>query len=253
MSKTDRAFRRGWIPQFSLCHPSARPEEALRTRDKWIKAASGLIEVEHVLCLDFGTSSITQKDVSPGRLVWNYGKQCSVDATNQACACAVGRVLVVISDDFEPCPNWDTELKKIGPLWSDKECVVRVRTGGTRDGDLFTIQILNRKRYEHLGYLFHPAYVSMYADDEFTMHAVQDGVVVEALHLLFPHRHWTTGERPMDAVYQRQNSRHRYEYGKLVLDERKTAKFPQSLAVPYMIHMPGYQAPKPWMELRPTL
>jgi hypothetical protein len=150
-------FRRGWIPDFSIVYPSARPHEVRSTMDKWIAAMSKVGIAEMVVCCDFGTTRLTSKDVAPARLVWNYGRQCSVDATNHAAACSVGRVLVVISDDIFPCQNWDQELKKIGALWSDRECVVRVRTGGTADQrGLMAVQILNRKRYERLGYLFHP-------------------------------------------------------------------------------------------------
>jgi hypothetical protein len=184
---------------------------------------------EMVTCFDFGTCDVTPKEAAPARVVWNYGRRCSVDATNHAAACSVGRVLVVISDDIYPCNGWDQELKKIGHLWSDKECVVRVRTGGTADQrGLMAVQILNRRRYERLGYLFHPSYISMYADDDYSLHAERDGVVVNAPHILMRHEHWTTGERPMDEVYRRQNAPERYKQGEENLKRRIAAGFPIS-------------------------
>lgn len=187
---------------------------------------------EYVCCADLG-APITQKEAYPARLVWNLHRQCSVDATNHAVACSIGRVIVVISDDILPAENWDQELKKIGHLWSDKECVVRVRTGGTADArGLMAVQILNRRRYERIGYLFHPSYISMFSDNEYTMHAERDGVVVDAPHILMRHEHWSTGERPMDEVYLRQNAPDRYKHGAALLAYRANRGFPRETVMP---------------------
>lgn len=230
----DRAFRRSWTPKFSIVHPSARPHEWKATRDRWMRAMSKIGEAEYVICFDFGTCDITPKEAAPARLVWNTGRQCSTDATNHAAQCAVGRCLVVISDDVLPCENWDVELGKIGALWGDKECVIRVRTAGTADArGLLAVQILNRRRYERLGYLFHPSYVSMFGDDEFSLHAERDGVIVDAPHILMRHLHWTTGEREMDEVYFRQNHRERYHYGRRLLDWRMANGFPRETSAEF--------------------
>jgi hypothetical protein len=101
-----------------------------------------------------------------------------------------------------------------------------VKTGGTADErGLLTVQILNRARFDRIGYLFHPSYVSMYADDEFTKHAERDGVIVDS-DIMFRHEHWTTGERQKDRVYDDQNKPERYRFGKAVLDWRQQNGFP---------------------------
>lgn len=228
-------MNRNWIPDFSLCHPSARPTEWAHTRDLWIKAASPDASFEYVVCFDHGSCAITPKEAEPARLVWNYGTACSVNATNTAAQCAVGKVLVVISDDIYPCPQWDLALKSLAALWGDTPSVVRVKTGGTGDErGLLTVQILNRERYEKLGYLFHPAYVSMFSDDEFTIHAERDGVIVNAPDILFRHEHWSTGERPMDAVYERQNAPRRYKFGEALLRWRQENGFPALVPQPFL-------------------
>jgi len=217
--------QRYWTPCYSVIHPSARPEMWEDTRDKWIKAASNQANFEYVACFDFGRHQVDLERAKPARVVWNYGLHCSVDATNHAAACAVGKVLVVISDDIYPCENWDRELKKVKQLWGSEECVVRVKTGGTMDKHgLLTVQILNRKRYEKLGYLFHPSYLSMYADNEFTAHAEQDGVVVNT-DIVMPHHHWSNGMRQMDPVYEAQNERSRYEWGEQIFGYRSQYEF----------------------------
>lgn len=232
-------MNRNWIPEFSLVHPTARPSEWKKTRDLWIEAARNPDGIEHVVCMDWGSGAITPKDTEPSRLVWNYGKHCSVDATNVAAQCAVGKVLVVISDDTYPCPYWDANLRNVPGLFSDKPCVVRVRTGGTGDDrGLLTIQILNRIRYEKVGYLFHPAFASMFSDDEFSIRAAQDGVLVDAPDILMPHEHWTTGERPKDSVYERQNAPARYKYGAALLRWRQDNGWP-NMVPPQFIEARG--------------
>lgn len=229
-------MNRDWIPEFSLVHPTARPAEWKKTRDLWIEAAWDPDGIEHVVCIDWGYGAITPKDAEPSRLVWNYGKRCSVDATNVAAQCAVGKVLVVISDDIYPCEHWDLRLKEIPQLCGDEPCVVRVRTGGTGDDrGLLTVQILNRVRYEQIGYLFHPGFVSMHSDDEFSIRAAQDGVLVDAPDILFRHEHWSTGERPMDPVYERQNAPKRYQYGAALLKWRQENGFPVNIPEPFLV------------------
>jgi len=222
-------LHRRWIPDFSLVHPSARPKEWAATRDRWIKAASPIADFEYVVCFDAGTD-VTPEQAAPARLVWNHWTKCSVDATNVAAQCAIGKVLVVISDDIYPCDDWDQQLKNIPQLWSGEPCVVRVSTGcATDEGGLLTVQILNRERYEQVGYLFHPSYVSMWADDDFTQHAEMDGVVVEAKHILFSRGRGPISERRTDQVYRRQNDPARYDYGAAVLAYRKQTEFPRMM------------------------
>jgi hypothetical protein len=72
----------------------------------------------------------------------------------------------------------------------------------------------------------------MYADDEYSIHAEQDGVVVNAPQILMRHEHWTTGERPKDEVYRRQNAPERYAFGAALLDHRAALGFPRESSYP---------------------
>lgn len=196
---------------------------------KWLKAASRQASLEYVICFDYGRHDIDPRDYEPARIVWNYNLPCSVDATNHACQAAVGQVLVVVSDDIMPCECWDRKLSEIPQLWGQDPCCVRVSTGGTADARrLMAVQILNRVRYEQIGYLFCPAYLSMFADDEYSVRADQDKVVVDAEHIRFPHYHWChEGElnRPTDPVYQSQNAPERYAWGEALIRYRMATQF----------------------------
>lgn len=215
------------IPRFSLVHPTARPDRWARVRDEWLNAASGQETIEYVVCFDWGHVEIDPIQARPARVVWNHGVRCSVDATNCAAAAASGKVLVVISDDIRPAHHWDKALRKVPQLWNGQECVVRVKTGGSADArGLMAVQILNRERYDRIGYLFYPGYVSMYADDEYSRQAAEDGVVVDT-DILMPHDHPSHGAAPMDEVYARQNAPERYRWGAELFKARSAAGWPR--------------------------
>ncbi len=106
-----------------------------------------------------------------------------------------------------------------------------------RTDSLLCMAILTRARYEQqrygfwpggesagvLGkyqqteaYLFSPEYFGVYSDNEFTVRAYDDGVVVQAKHILFDHQHPCYTGKPVeqwDETHRRQNTAERYAEG----------------------------------------
>ncbi len=65
-------------------------------------------------------------------------------------------------------------------------------------------------------YLFSPEYFGVFSDNEFTHRAYDDGVVVQAQHIVFAHNHPFFEGKPIekwDATHQRQNAPERYREG----------------------------------------
>jgi hypothetical protein len=210
---------------FSLCHTSARPAEWRAARDLWLSRAAHRGRVEHLICLDVG-SPLGEGPVEPSRLVWNDFRHDCVTGWNAAAGRSTGDVLIAMADDFEPPEGWDDELEAvIGD--PSREVVVDVATGVrmTDNAELLALSIETRARYRRLGYLFYPMYRSMFCDDDFTEHAVADGVVVKARHLLFQHHHPVSGEVAWDEVYLKQNSPDRYAGGQSILLHRRQTGF----------------------------
>jgi precorrin-6B methylase 2 len=86
--------------------------------------------------------------------------------------------------------------------------------------------------------VFYPAYESMCADNDFCEWARQDGVVINARHLMFPHRHPLYDDqggwrRPKDVdwdkAYQAQNRPEAYELGKTVWAWRRMVRFGKAI------------------------
>ena len=128
-----------------------------------------------------------------------------VAAWNLAAVHSRGRLLVQLSDDWEPVVGWDESfLAKLSDLDAPK--VLRV-SDGIRWDDLLWMAICTRARYEEQGFFLAPVYFGLYSNDEFSFRAYQDGVVVDARDLVFRHVHGDHDKTvALDGTCQRQNA-----------------------------------------------
>jgi hypothetical protein len=246
-------------PLFSILHTSARPDKWRAVYDDWMSKAVHPEDVEYVLCIDprWGFS-VNPYDYVPGGgldnllVTQNTGRRCYVDGVNIAARASSGRILIVNADDQFPCDNWDVRICDVvrsecggwaqeflsGVEGIDAKFVIEVSTGTPSEHDrgILVMPILSRQRYEDQGSeVFYHEYESMFADNDFCEHARRDGVVIDARHLMFPHRHaafdaygWVTPEMRLDSwdeAYEVHNRPEAYHLGGPVLDRRRAAKF----------------------------
>jgi hypothetical protein len=209
---------------FSLVHSSrgraAGAEEAVR---EWAAKRSGLHQYEHILSLDMD-DEIRDYEV----IVAKYGLRSTVnvnrtmvEAANRGAAVAAGDVIVVVSDDFG-CPDqWDVRLSAV--IGGRARAALLVHDG--IDGRIMTLPILTRAYYSELGHVYHPAYRSMYADDDLTEVALRDRALIDARHLTFPHRHHSVGLSAEDMTYARQDSGRAWWHGWRVFQKRRIEAF----------------------------
>jgi hypothetical protein len=158
------------------------------------------------------------------------GKSC-VAAWNAGVAFCSGKLLVQLSDDWVPVPGWDVRLLRAVEAAGktlDDELVIAI-SDGTRTDDLLCMAICTRARWEKQGReLFCPEYESVFSDNEFSHRAWRDGVVIDARSdIVFQHMHPAFGKAPMDATYQHNNQRERYERGEATFRQRNPDAFAQ--------------------------
>jgi hypothetical protein len=246
---------------FSICHTTARPAEWRTAYDAWISAAKYPEHVEYVLVCDqrWGFTELP-KLRRQDKTAWNTDRMCLVGGANVACAQSTGKVLIISADDMFPPEHWDEKLLEIIPEL-DSDFVIRTASGTPADDrGLIVLQILSRARYKKLGYGLHPAYDSMYADDDFTQHGEHDGVVIEARHLLFEHRHPVYNKAvKWDDVYRHENKEQAYAKGHAILEQRRLSNFESNVPVlraprkTIVVCLPGLQFAqayvKNWTEL----
>ena len=228
-------------PLFSILHTSARPDKWRAVYDDWMSKAVRPEDVEYVLCIDkrWGFDARIARDAQELgiRVTENTGRRCYVDGVNTAAKASTGRILIVNADDQFACPSWDEALiraidgacggGKWDPTVPDGGFVIEVSTGTPDEHErgIMVMPILSRARYERLGYVFYPEYESMFADNDFCESAREAGIVIDARHLMFPHRHWINGKRSMDEQDQAQNRIEAFELGKRLLELRRNWHF----------------------------
>lgn len=243
-------------PLFSICHTSARPDKWRAVYDDWMAKAVNPADVEYVLCIDprWGFSlDPAQYDTALDNLVLvqNTGRRCYVDGVNLAARASSGAFLIVNADDQFACDAWDFELIKayspdidatyfaggVPRPRRDVSVVFEVTTGTPNEHErrIMPMPILSRKRFENQGNeVMYSGYESMCSDNDFCEHAIQDGVVIDARHLFFPHRHpmfnesgWKDKVDPVawDQAYRVQNQPEVTKAGLELLKRRRIAKF----------------------------
>jgi hypothetical protein len=143
---------------------------------------------------------------------------------NAAAKAARGDILLQIADDYFPTADgWDEEIRRAVPDVNE-EVVLDVDNS---DGStwLLPFSILTRTYHDRYGYIFYPGYHGLCADNEFTEQARRDGVVRNARHIVFDHRHVDRGLSKMDDIYARQKSH--YSAGEKLFAERQAKGFPK--------------------------
>lgn len=179
--------------KFSLLHPSrGRVRMAEQAIGEWIGRSSRRHALEYILSIDADDDDVSAYEQLAAqravRLIVNSNRSI-VDAANAAARVATGDVFIVVSDDFG-CPEaWDQAIATA--LGERRDVAVLVHDGS--DSHIMTLPIVCRAFYEDLGYVLYPEYFHLYCDVDLTDLARRLGKLINARHLVFPHRHYTAG------------------------------------------------------------
>jgi hypothetical protein len=209
--------------KISLVHPSrGRPDKSFNNAQTWLKEAGAPCEL--VVSLDHDDPKLSEyKSLYGGTVLVNPNRSV-VDATNRAAVASRGDILLYLSDDFECYPDWGQDVimefqKYKGPtLIKVDDCLQPFGVA------VLTIPIMNRALYERLGYFWHPAYKSMFVDEDLYWTCKNNGWLKKAPHLKFPHNHVSVGKADNDETYKR--SAANWDQGKATFARRKAAGFP---------------------------
>lgn len=167
--------------KISIIHPSrSRPAQAMAVRDKWIRNADN--ELEYVFSLDLDDPMRRQYK---GNILLNNNTS-AIAAINYAAYFSTGDLLIVVSDDFDCLPHWDTMLLKA--LEGKEDFIVKTPDGIQKT--LITLPIMDRKYYERFGYIYYPEYKHMFCDQEMTAVGHLMGKVID-VPVLFEHKHYS--------------------------------------------------------------
>ncbi len=232
------------MPDFTLLYTSRRISAVLTVITEWLSNASNPESIEVVLSLDDDyTEGFNMEPEIAAQIAASFPTvlyRCvrapvpgnCVRGWNAAAEAATGKVLIALSDDFRCFKGWDAELKALRQSgrwladgrWMDGDYVVHVHDG--LHGDLCTLPVVTKKRYDKFGFFYYPAYESMYADTELTYRASNESALIDARYLRFQHDHHSTQRRTEDEVDATHNSKDRYRSGELLFKYRRASGFP---------------------------
>lgn len=209
----------------SIIHPSRwRHQMAKKAFEHWMNHADNPKEIEYILSIDTADNTLNDYDLifkdSKVKTVI-YPNRSIVDAVNNGAKYAKGDILVVVSDDFEAFQGWDTAI--IERLDTNRAELLHVFD--TIQNEVCTLPIITKKYYDTFGYIYHPYYFSMFADNDITECAKLIGGYIEAFDLTFAHNHWVNGKNKKDKTYDRENSKQAWDVGKNIFQQRKARKF----------------------------
>jgi len=196
--------------KISLLHATrGRALQAKECRDKWLSTAKHPEDIEHIFGIDDDDiDSLT--NINTQRVIVERGKGC-VAAWNACAKASSGDILIQLSDDWEPVQDWDETIR--GEFADAEGERVLAISDGHRADDLLCMAILNRKRYEKQGFMFHPDFFSVYSDNYFTWLAHKDGVIKDARHIVFEHKHPVFNKAEWDPTYLASNAQQNYIQG----------------------------------------
>lgn len=208
-------------PTISLIHATrGRSSKAVACREAWLNTAANPWNVEHIFAVDADDKESVQ--MAKQFVSVTSEKRSCVAAWNLAAKRARGDLIVQLSDDWLPTQNWDLRLlEAVKSRDLKREEVVIAVNDGHRKDDLLCMAIVSRARLEAQGALFFDGYESVFSDNEFSVRAFADGIVVDARdRITFEHAHPAFGAAPMDKTYEHNNTSERYKAGKALFDAR---------------------------------
>lgn len=149
-----------------------------------------------------------------------------IEAVNDGVAEEDWRISILASDDMTPIkPNY---AQMIAAIFDEKfpfgDGVLHLNDG--RAGrSLNTLCILDRKYFDRFGYIYHPAYYSLWADNEFqeVSESLRRSVYVDEILI----RHDWIDITGKDALHRRNET---YQADKMIFMDRKAKGFPNDVA-----------------------
>lgn len=133
-------------------------------------------------------------------------------------------ICLLMSDDMTPCQNgydkiiYDDMIK----FYPNLDGVLHYNDGRV-GSKLNTLSIMGKKMYDHFGYIYHPAYTSLWCDNEFHEVTTTMGKSTYIDNCIIKHE-WVnfTGK---DALHCRNESF--YSHDKKIFEKRKSQGFPK--------------------------
>ena len=188
----------------SILHPTrSRPEKSVQTVDKWLDSTTSDTLFQLIVSVDDDDPKLDlyKQAYNNGlSLIINKNRSC-VEAINKAAEISRGDILIVVSDDTDCFPGWDTALLK--EVEGKTDWILK-----TQDGIqpwIITFPIMDRAYYNRYKYIYHPWFLHMFCDTYMTAVADINGRKLTS-NLMFKHNHPGHGHGVPDELNKRNDA-----------------------------------------------
>lgn len=202
-----------------------RPGQFLKVLRSMVEMSSDPKNIHYLISADYDDSSMPKEMInevadlsSYVKIIWGVSNT-KIQAINADMQHAGNWDIVLLaSDDMIPqVQGWDNIIRE--GFNNDLDKALWFFDGSQHR--ICTLVCMGRKRYEKFGYLYHPSYISLWCDNEWT--EVNNPIKFDTI--LFRHEHPAhCGGVQMDALYQRNESF--FERDRLNYEKRKQQNFP---------------------------
>jgi len=219
--------------KITLLHPSrGRSKMAFEAVNEWSSKATNSKSIQYILSIDEDEPDRIGYEGLIGGIHGLFGQvgivvsknKNVVEAANNGALLAKGGVIVLMSDDFSCCENWDTFIiENIDP---EKEEALQINDGAWPEHrHILTLPIITKKLYDKLGYIYPNMYEGWGADNDLGEHCHAMGILKKNYIKPFIHRHWRLGTREKDGTDSRHDTPEKAMIGNDILTGRRKRNF----------------------------
>lgn len=187
----------------------SRPEKLLYAYEKYISLAKAPEKIKSIISLDLDDPTATQDlfdklmKIHPATTICVGPSLGKIGAVNRDMDKAEEYdIILLASDDMIPeYPGYDEIIRtNMTHHFPDTDGVLWFSDGFQKQ-NLNTLCILGRKYYQRFGYIYHPAYKSLWCDNEFTVVASNLRRQIYFDTVIIRHYHPVITKGPADQLY----------------------------------------------------
>lgn len=211
-----------------------RPAQFLRVLKQWVGLAHDLKNIHWLFSFDTDDDSMLAMETEITKLGLNktvrWGQRgTKISAINRDIneLAVPWDILLVISDDMEPLEQaWDWHVRaQMEGAFPDLDGLLWFPDGYQKD--IVTLPCIGRRRYEMTRYVYHPSYISVFADNEQTDVAFRDQRIVYVMTRLVRHAHPANdGNVAPDALHKHNETQAIWDRDEATYKRRKAQGFP---------------------------
>jgi FkbM family methyltransferase len=206
--------------------------------DQYISKASDLSRLAFLISMDLDDIEMNNNIVRQKfedykkyiKIAYFYGNS---KTKIQACNADIDKIsgwdiIMLASDDMIPIEQGYDEIirKDMNDHFKDSDGVLWYNDGG--QNNINTLSILGKKYYDRFNYIYHPDYISLWCDNEFTDVSLKLNKVYRSNKIIIEHQHPAWQKANFDELYIRNESY--FGIDQQTYTKRKELEFPEIIS-----------------------